>query len=135
MFDEVSLQQLLCDASAVSSRLCMKGLLQLPPLAITALRRVEALDLSGGSLQELPQNFSELQSLRILFASDNNFSRVPPLQSLASLQIIAFRRNRLADLPKYSLPLQLRWLILTDNMIFSIPDEIGKISGTRLADR
>jgi Leucine-rich repeat (LRR) protein len=126
MSEEVTLQQLLNgDLVASSSRARIKDLEHLPPMAVQSLRSVELLDVSGGHLHEFPSNFSELHCLKILFASNNNFSRSPSLHSLPCLAMIAFRSNRMAELSSACFPRQLRWLILTDNMIQQVPDEIG----------
>ncbi len=126
MSEEVTLQQLLeGELIASSQRARIKDLDHLPPMAVDNLRSVELLDVSGGRLQELPPNFSELQSLKILFASNNNFSRSPSLHSLPCLATIAFRSNCMVDLSNACFPRHLRWLILTDNMIQQVPDEIG----------
>jgi Leucine-rich repeat (LRR) protein len=65
--------------------------------------------------------------LKILFASNNNFARSPCLRLLPSLQTLAFRSNCMVQLSSACLPQQLRWLILTDNLIQQIPDEIGAL--------
>ena len=123
---ELTLQQLLDGAPiACTQRVRMKGLQQLPPPAVCSLRSVEVLDVSGGTLHDLPANFSELSCLKILFASNNNFARSPCLRLLPSLQTVAFRSNCMVQLSSACLPQQLRWLILTDNLIQEIPEEIG----------
>jgi Leucine-rich repeat (LRR) protein len=127
MAEEFTLEQLLGGEVADSChRVRIKGVIsQLPPLAVSNVRSVEMLDVSGSCLEDFPQNFSELRRLKILFASSNSFSCAPPLHSLPSLEMLAFRCNRMVDFPRTALPQQLRWLILTDNCIEQIPDEIG----------
>jgi Leucine-rich repeat (LRR) protein len=129
MAEEFTLEQLLAGEVADSNhRVRIKGLLShLPPLAVSHLRSVEMLDVSGSCLEHFPQNLSELQRLKILFASNNSFSCAPPLHALPSLGMVAFRCNRMVDFPRAALPQQLRWLILTDNYIERIPDEIGMV--------
>ena len=126
MSQELTLQQLLDGGPSVSvQRVRIKGLEALPPAAVSRLRSVEVLDVSGGSLQDLPANVSELCCLKILFASNNSFALAPCLRPLPSLTTVAFRSNRMLQLSSACLPQQLRWLILTDNLIQQIPDEIG----------
>jgi hypothetical protein len=127
MAEEFTLEQLLGGEVAESChRVRIKGVIShLPPLAVSNLRSVEMLDVSGSCLEDFPQNLSELQRLKILFASSNSFTCAPPLHSLPSLEMLAFRCNRMANFPRTALPQQLRWLILTDNCIEKIPDEIG----------
>ena len=128
MAEEFTLEQVLGGQVADSChRVRIKGVMShLPPLAVSNLRSVEMLDVSGSCLEHFPHNLSELRLLKILFASSNSFSCAPPLHSLPSLEMLAFRCNRMVDFPRAALPQQLRWLILTDNCIQQIPDEIGK---------
>ena len=83
------------------------------------------LGVSGVSLQDLPANLSELCCLKILFASNNSFTRAPCLRPLPCLATVAIRSNRTLQLSRARLPPQLRWLIMTDNLIQEIPDETG----------
>ncbi len=122
---ELTLQQLLDGVPIASNQCVLKGLAELPPSAVCSLRSVEVLDVSGGALQDLPANFSDLCCLKILFASNNNFARSPCLRLLPSLATVAFRSNCMVQLSSACLPQQLRWLILTDNLIQEIPEEIG----------
>ncbi len=128
MQDEYSLEQLLDGAASHAQRVRIKGLLQLPPLAVAGMRSVTLLDISNGRVQEFPPDFSELRCLSILFASNNSFARAPCLRSLPALSTIAFRGNRMSELSSAALPHALRWLILTDNAIAHLPDEIGEYS-------
>ena len=131
MAQEFTLQQLLGGEATASVRVRIKGLLHIPPLAIAGVGGVELLDVSDGSLQDLPSNFSELHCLKTLFASNNNFARAPCLDSLASLDMVAFRCNRMIELSSAALPQMLRWLILTDNLIDLLPEEIGACAPAR----
>jgi Leucine-rich repeat (LRR) protein len=54
--------------------------------------------------------------------------------------MVGFKANRIATVPAASLPARLRWLILTDNEIETLPGELGRcidlqklmLSGNRL---
>jgi hypothetical protein len=89
---------------------------------------LEQLDLSGTGLSSLPADFGRnLPNLRIAFFSQCAFSQLPSaLASCPRLEMVAFRGNGMASIPEDSLPPQLRWLILTDNKLPSLPRSIGK---------
>ncbi|KAK4168273.1 leucine-rich repeat-containing protein 28 [Cladorrhinum sp. PSN259] len=90
------------------------------------------LDLSGTGLSSLPANIGNaLPNLKIAFFSNCNFKTFPvELSSCPKLEMVAFRSNRMTSISENSLPPALRWLILTDNLISSLPSSIG--SCTRL---
>jgi len=91
---------------------------------------LEFLDLSGNCLDRLPEDFGRLRKLRILFLSDNLFRQFPAVLSNCSrLTMIGFKSNRIMDIPEGAFPTELRWLILTDNRIETLPRSIGKLSG------
>ncbi|EGO55922.1 hypothetical protein NEUTE1DRAFT_67979, partial [Neurospora tetrasperma FGSC 2508] len=101
----------------------------LPPAILTLGATLTRLDLSGTGLSSLPSEFgTSLPNLRILFLSSNNFSTFPSvLAQCPSLEMIAFRSNRMTSIPEGSLPTKtLRWLILTDNQISTLPEDLGK---------
>ena len=93
------------------------------PLEILRLHEtLEVLDLSGNMLCTLPDEISQLRQLRIFFCSDNQFVEFPKvLHHLPKLEMVAFKNNRMQLIPEDSLPASLRWLILTNNQIRSIP--------------
>ena len=87
---------------------------------------LEVLNLTGNRLSALPADLSRLHKLRILFCSDNAFSEVPEvLGECAKLEMVGFKANRIEHLPAAALPARLRWLILTDNQLESLPAELG----------
>ncbi|MEG2392879.1 MAG: leucine-rich repeat-containing protein kinase family protein, partial [Pseudomonas sp.] len=64
---------------------------------------------------------------RVLFCSDNQFTALPAcLGQCTALTMIGFKANRIADVPGAALPPLLRWLILTDNCIDTLPSELGE---------
>ncbi|NKQ10540.1 leucine-rich repeat-containing protein kinase family protein [Pseudomonas sp. SST3] len=88
---------------------------------------LEVLDLSGNRLSHLPSDLRRLHKLRILFCSNNLFTEVPVgLGKCPELEMIGLKANRIRRLPAEALPPALRWLILTDNRLESVPDEIGR---------
>jgi len=88
---------------------------------------LEVLNLSGNALSSLPDDLHRLKHLRILFASDNRFTALPDcIGQCEQLQVVGFKANRIAQVSASSLPPRLRWLILTDNCIESLPEELGQ---------
>jgi hypothetical protein len=87
---------------------------------------LEVLDLSGNALSTLPDDLPRLGKLRILFVSNNLFTELPEvLGECPQLSMVGFRANRIREVSGRALPSQLRWLILTDNEIETLPAEIG----------
>ncbi|MBL1352805.1 MAG: serine/threonine-protein kinase [Zetaproteobacteria bacterium] len=104
---------------------------------------LEVLDLSNNQLHELPNDFSRFQKLHTLFLSNNVFEVFPSvLAELPLLSMIAFKACRIQHIPDHAFPKPLRWLILTNNQIESIPSSLGDCSqlqklmlaGNRLRD-
>lgn len=103
------------------------GLTEFPRAIFDLADTLELLDLSGNQLSELPVDLPRLHRLRVLFASDNLFTELPAvLGQCPALSMIGFKANRIKQVPPGALPQGLRWLILTDNQIESLPDEIGQ---------
>jgi hypothetical protein len=88
---------------------------------------LEILDLSNNQLSELPENFFEFKKLKIAFFSENNFTEFPSvLAKCPNLTMIGFKSNKITHIPENSFPINLQWLILTNNKIIEIPKSIGK---------
>ncbi|ADZ92774.1 leucine-rich repeat-containing protein kinase family protein [Marinomonas mediterranea] len=89
---------------------------------------LEILDLSSNQLDDLPSDLAEnLPNLKIFFASNNVFKHVPPvLGQCEQLEMIGFKHNQIMSMAEDCLPEKLRWLILTDNQLDSLPDAIGQ---------
>lgn len=102
-------------------------LTELPPELFDLADTLEVLDLSGNQLSTLPDNLPRLHRLRILFCSDNRFTELPVvLGACPRLDMVGFKANQIRDVSGAALPTHLRWLILTDNQIESLPSEIGR---------
>lgn len=105
------------------------GLTEFPREIFDLADTLETLDLSGNALSTLPDDLPRLHRLRILFASDNRFTELPDvLGACPQLSMIGFKANRIRTVSARSLPPQLRWLILTDNAIDTLPAELGHCS-------
>jgi len=100
-----------------------------PSEIISLADTLEILDLSGNSLSALPDDFSQLTKLRIIFCSNNEFIELPEvLGSCPELSMVGFKSNRICKVSAKAMPTKLRWLILTDNEIEELPEEIGNCS-------
>ena len=105
------------------------GLTEFPREIFDLADTLEILNLSGNALSTLPDDLPRLHRLRVIFCSDNDFTRVPEvLGRCPNLEMIGFKANRIEELPAAALPENLRWLILTNNCLREIPAEIGKCS-------
>lgn len=122
-----TLQQLRAGALHGARRLTLReGLRELPAEAYTLADTLEVLDLSGNALEDLPADLHRLHRLRVVFCSNNRFTRLPDaLGGCAALEMVGFKANAISEMPAAALPPRLRWLTLTDNRIESLPDELG----------
>ena len=103
------------------------GLKEFPVEIYELADTLEILDLSGNELSTLPDDFSRLHKLEVLFCSDNQFTELPAvLGQCTSLSMVGFKANKIRSVPASSLGKSLRWLILTDNQINELPAEIGQ---------
>jgi hypothetical protein len=110
------------------SRLALSENLTSFPTEILALAdTLEILDLSNNQLTSLPDEIKQLKNLKIIFASNNLFETLPEiLGQCENLEMVGFKANKIKHVPAESLPIKLRWLILTDNQLTSLPDTLGE---------
>lgn len=104
------------------------GITEFPREIFKLSRSLEILDLSGNLLlSELPADFGRLHNLKIAFFSDCGFTVFPSqLAECRSLEMVAFKGNGMTTIPEGSFPPNLRWLILTNNLINELPRSIGQ---------
>lgn len=119
------------------------GLTEFPRDILGLAETLEVLDLSDNALDSLPDDFSRLTRLRVLFCSGNRFDQLPPvLGDCVALTQVGFRATGLREVPAEALPAGLRWLTVTDNQIDRVPAALGErpalqklmLSGNRLRD-
>ncbi len=105
------------------------GLSEFPREIFYLAETLEVLDLSGNALSALPDDLPRLKKLRIIFASNNQFTELPDvLGECQQLTMVGFKANRIRHVSASSLPHALRWLILTDNEVEALPAELGQCS-------
>lgn len=139
-----TLEQLRSGALAGTRRLDLScGLSTLPPEVFDLADTLEVLNLSGNQLSCLPRDLPRLHRLKVIFCSDNPFVQLPEvLGECAALQVVGFKACQIEDVPGTALPPALRWLILTDNAITTLPKELGRrpalqklmLAGNQLAE-
>lgn len=119
------------------------GLTEFPREILDLADSLEILNLSGNKLSSLPDDLPRLHKLRIIFCSDNLFTELPAvLGQCKNLTMVGFKANQISRVPDEALAPTLRWLILTDNRIQSLPHSIGQcrqmqklmLAGNQLSD-
>ena len=123
-----TIEELRSGALAGTRRLDLScGLRTLPPEVFALADTLEVLNLSGNLLSSLPHDLARLKKLKVIFCSDNPFTRLPDvLGECEALQVVGFKACCIKDVPGAALPPALRWLILTDNAVATLPSELGQ---------
>jgi Protein tyrosine and serine/threonine kinase/Leucine rich repeat len=104
------------------------GLTEFPIEIFDLADSLEILNLSDNHLRSLPADLGRLHKLRIIFLSNNDFEEVPEvLADCPHLSMVGFKSNKIRVLGENILPLNVRWLILTDNQLERLPNSIGKL--------
>jgi hypothetical protein len=139
-----TLEQLLSGELIGTKQLTLAcGLTHVPEAIYTLADTLEILDLSNNQLTTLPSDFTKLHQLRILFLSNNLFTVFPEvLAQCPNLTMIGFKNNQINHIAEDAIPVQTRWLILTNNHLTTLPKSIGKcaelekfpVAGNQLAD-
>jgi hypothetical protein len=104
------------------------GLTEFPIEILDLADSLEILNLSDNHLRSLPADLGRLHKLKIIFLSNNNFEEVPEvLANCPNLSMVGFKSNKIRVLGENILPLNVRWLILTDNQLERLPNSIGRL--------
>ncbi|WP_166423072.1 leucine-rich repeat-containing protein kinase family protein [Paraglaciecola sp. 20A4] len=104
-----------------------EGLTEFPMEILTLSDSLEVLDLSNNALSSLPDELVQFKKLKIIFASNNQFEILPEvLGQCENLEMVGFKANKIKQVPEHALPIKLRWLILTDNLIEALPNTLGE---------
>lgn len=112
-----------------SHRLTLRWASHIPKEVFQFVDDIRILDITGGTVTELPSIFSSLVHLFAVFLGENNFTVFPEIFShCPSLKIISFKNWLLQDIPEDSFPSCLEWLVLTNNSdVREIPESIGNL--------
>ena len=105
-----------------------------PPIVMSHTNDLEMahhitkLNIPHAGLEAIPVSICEgLPQLSILFAPNNHITELPPHMGVCrNLQMMSFKTNNMKTIHPEALQNQLRWLILTDNQIATLPTTIGK---------
>ena len=118
------------DTSMGEPRLKLSDNLTEFPLEILELAdSLEILDLSNNQLSTLPNEFSQLKNLRVAFFNNNQFEEFPEvLAACPNLSMVSFKSNNIKTISETALSPNIRWLILTDNQLTTLPKAIGNLT-------
>ena len=115
------------ELAGISQLKLSENLNTFPVEILTLSNSLEILDLSNNALSSLPDELAQMTKLKIIFASHNKFEHLPEvLGQLPNLEMVGFKSNQIKQVAEHSLPAQLRWLILTDNLIETLPNSLGE---------
>jgi Protein tyrosine and serine/threonine kinase/Leucine rich repeat len=104
------------------------GLTEFPIEIFDLADSLEILNLSDNKLRSLPADLGRLHKLKIIFLSNNDFEEVPEvLADCPNLSMVGFKSNKIRVLGENILPLNVRWLIFTDNQLERLPKSIGHL--------
>ncbi len=105
------------------------GLTEFPLEILDLADSLEILDLSNNHLSTLPKAFGQLHKLKAVFFTNNAFEEFPAvLSACPALSMISFKGNQLKTIGEQVLSPIIRWLILTDNQLETLPADIGNLS-------
>ena len=102
------------------------------PDEIATCASLEFLSLGKNPLRSLPETFSGLVNLRVLFFLGCDFTEVPAvIGRLPRLYMLSVKANKLERVPEGAVPKSVCWLILSDNRLAALPRCVGECVGMR----
>lgn len=105
------------------------GLSEFPMEILDLADSLELLVLSDNHLSWLPKEFSQLKQLKVVFFNNNAFEEFPAvLANCPNLSMVSFKSNKISTIAEGVLSPNLRWLVLTNNRIKTLPADISKLS-------
>lgn len=112
----------------IRKQLTLRGASHLPEEVFEFEEQIEILDMSRGALESVPKDLHRLSRLRIAFFSQNPIVEIPEsLGACTKLELVGFKSCQIQHVRENSLPDDLRWLILTDNQLQSLPRSMGRL--------
>jgi len=101
------------------------------PKSLCECINLTKLDMGNNRLNKLPKDLAKLENLKILFLTLNEFEVIPPiLKSMKRLTMLSLKKNKIIKAECENLPVQIEWLIMTENKISDITN-IGRLTSLR----
>lgn len=111
-----------------TKKLTLRGVTAFPLDILTFADKIEILDMSVGHMNSLPDDFSKLTNLKVLFLSNHDFTELPPiLARCEKLEMVGMKSCKIERLDGEHLPASLRALTLTDNQIKEVTPGVGRL--------
>jgi len=115
-------------SGCTSLKLCAAELTEFPIEILTLANSLTFLNLSNNCLNHLPPEFAQLTQLKVVFFNNNRFETFPTvLAQCPQLSMVSFKNNHIHTIAPPALFPNLRWLILTNNQLTSLPATIGNL--------
>lgn len=126
---EIKKMPFVIDYDINSKKVTLRNAKYFPQELYNFSNHIDILDASNCNLRSLPDNFANLNP-KIVFLSNNPIEKTPQVLSECSdLYMVAFKSCQINEFCEDSLPLGLKWLIMTDNPnMKTLPKSIGKLS-------
>jgi len=105
--------------------------LDLFPSSVLIDDDVEIIDLSFNNISDIPTEITKLKKLKILFLTSNCFETIPKCLFETNIEMLSFKQNKIKTINEKSLPISLKWLMLTDNFIEKLPNDFGNLINIR----
>lgn len=100
------------------------------PAAIGNLTNLQSLDLANNQISSVPQSIKNLEHLMWANLSGNNFSTFPQELANLNLERLDLSNNKIISIPKAIKNMGVNNLILDDNLLTTLPDEMGELEYT-----